>query len=119
MHHNVVWDAGTALQLNVPSNYIAAYNNTFIGNINQDFAWVFKTDTWGDRIINNIATGNIALKDETLARTNFGNIADPGFENADEHQYSLLANSQAIDAAEVIPGINDDYVGIAPDLGAY
>ncbi|MFR5110148.1 MAG: Ig-like domain-containing protein [[Clostridium] leptum] len=119
VHHNVVWDAGTALQLNVPSNYIAAYNNTFIGNINQDFAWVFKTDTWGDRIINNIATGNIALKDETLARTNFGNIADPGFENADEHQYSLLANSQAIDAAEVIPGINDDYVGIAPDLGAY
>lgn len=34
------------------------------------------------------------MKDETLARTNFGNIADPGFENADEHQYSLLANSR-------------------------
>ena len=45
VHHNVVWDAGTALQLNVPSNYIAAYNNTFIGNINQDFAWVSKRNT--------------------------------------------------------------------------
>ena len=76
-----------------PASTLVAYNNTFIGNIKSDFAWVFKTDTWGDRIINNIATGNIALKDETLARTNFGNIADPGFENADEHQYSLLANS--------------------------
>lgn len=118
IHHNVVWNAGTALQLNVPSNYIAAYNNTLIGNINQDFAWVFKEDTWGGRVVNNLVVGNIGLKPETIA---YGNLkgADPGFTDAAAHEYSLTAESPAIDMAEVIPGVNDGYVGAGPDLGAY
>ena len=118
VHHNVVWNAGTALQLNIPSNYVTAYNNTFIGNINQDFAWVFKNDAWGDRVVNNLVVGNIGLKEETIARSNL-KCVDPGFVDSATHQYNLTANSTAIDVAEEIPGITDGYAGAGPDMGAY
>jgi hypothetical protein len=31
----------------------------------------------------------------------------------------LRAGSAAVDAGQVVPNINDDYTGAAPDLGAY
>lgn len=33
--------------------------------------------------------------------------------------FSLARDSRAIDAAKVIPGINDDFIGNAPDIGAW
>lgn len=36
----------------------------------------------------------------------------------EDFDFSLVANSAAIDAGVVLPGINDDYDGAAPDLGA-
>ena len=97
-----MWNAGTALQLNVPSNYIAAYNNALIGNINQDFAWVFKEDTWGGRIVNNLVVGEHRPQagDHCLRRQSEGRR--PGFTNAVAHEYALKADSPAIDVAEAI-----------------
>jgi hypothetical protein len=43
----------------------------------------------------------------------------PGFADAANGDYSLDPASDLIDAGVVIPGINDDYVGDAPDVGAY
>ena len=43
----------------------------------------------------------------------------PGFANAAGGDYALDASSDLIDAGVVIPGINDDYVGAAPDVGAF
>ena len=43
----------------------------------------------------------------------------PGFANAAGGDYALDASSDLIDAGVVIPGINDDYVGAAPDIGAF
>ncbi len=42
----------------------------------------------------------------------------PLFTNTDLSDFSLQPDSVAIDAGVVIPGINDGYVGMAPDLGA-
>jgi parallel beta-helix repeat protein len=43
----------------------------------------------------------------------------PGFANAAADDYTLDKESDLIDAGVIIPGINDDYEGSAPDIGAY
>ncbi len=43
----------------------------------------------------------------------------PGFANPDGGDFTLLASSPNIDRGVVIPGINNDFKGDAPDLGAY
>jgi hypothetical protein len=43
----------------------------------------------------------------------------PGFADAPTGDYSLDPSSSLIDAGVVIPGINDDFVGLAPDIGAF
>jgi hypothetical protein len=44
---------------------------------------------------------------------------EPDFANAENGDYTLGSDSGLIDAGVVIPGINDDYVGAAPDIGAF
>jgi hypothetical protein len=44
---------------------------------------------------------------------------DPDFRDAGNDDYTLLATSPAIDAGLVLAGINDGYLGPAPDLGAF
>jgi hypothetical protein len=43
----------------------------------------------------------------------------PGFSDAASGDYTLAETSELIDAGLVIPGINDDYMGSAPDIGAF
>ena len=43
----------------------------------------------------------------------------PGFADTGNGDYTLDPTSGLIDAGVVIPGINDDYVGAAPDVGAF
>ncbi|MBN1890703.1 MAG: right-handed parallel beta-helix repeat-containing protein [Thermoflexales bacterium] len=43
----------------------------------------------------------------------------PGFANAAAGDYTLSGESELLDAGLIIPGINDDYRGDAPDVGAY
>ena len=44
---------------------------------------------------------------------------EPDFAGAGGGDYTLDPTSDLIDAGVVIPGINDDYVGAAPDIGAF
>lgn len=44
---------------------------------------------------------------------------EPGFADAGSGDYTLDPSSGLIDAGIIIPGINDDYVGAAPDIGAF
>jgi hypothetical protein len=48
-----------------------------------------------------------------------GLSVDPGFADATGGDYTLDPASDLINAGVVIPGINDEYVGSAPDIGAY
>jgi hypothetical protein len=43
----------------------------------------------------------------------------PGFTDVASGDYTLTDSSELIDAGLVIPGINDDYLGSAPDIGAF
>jgi len=44
---------------------------------------------------------------------------EPGFADATNADYTLDPTSNLVDAGLVIPGINDDYAGAAPDIGAF
>jgi len=44
---------------------------------------------------------------------------NPGFINTHEDNYQLSPDSPLIDAGLRIQGINDDYFGLAPDIGAF
>jgi hypothetical protein len=48
-----------------------------------------------------------------------GLSVQPGFSDAAGGEYGLDPASDLIDAGAIIPGINDDYVGAAPDIGAF
>jgi len=48
-----------------------------------------------------------------------GLSVEPGFADAASGNYTLTPGSDLIDAGLAIPGINDGYVGAAPDIGAY
>lgn len=43
----------------------------------------------------------------------------PGFVDAANGDYTLASDSPLVDAGVAIPGINDDYVGAEPDVGAF
>ncbi|MCE9616701.1 MAG: right-handed parallel beta-helix repeat-containing protein [Lentisphaerae bacterium] len=44
---------------------------------------------------------------------------DPGFTNAPAQDFRLLPGSAMIDLGISIPGVNDDFIGRAPDVGAF
>ena len=48
-----------------------------------------------------------------------GPNVEPGFVDATSGNYALDTSSDLIDAGLLIPGINDDYAGAGPDIGAY
>jgi hypothetical protein len=45
--------------------------------------------------------------------------ADPAFLDPEAGAYSLQESSPAVDQGTAIPGVNDDFVGGGPDIGAY
>jgi hypothetical protein len=48
-----------------------------------------------------------------------GLSVEPGFADAANGDYTLSPTSNLMDAGVVIPGINDDYAGATPDIGAF
>ena len=67
-----------------------------------------------DRHLNTLAEFQVATGQEP-----HGLSVEPGFVDAPGGDHTLAAGSKLIDAGAVIPGINDDYEGDAPDVGAY
>jgi parallel beta-helix repeat protein len=71
-------------------------------------------DGLSDRHLNTLAEFQAATGQEM-----HGLNVVPGFANVAGGDYVLDSSSDLIDAGVVIPGINDDYVGAAPDVGAF
>ena len=68
---------------------------------------------WAGVNYNSLAQFAAATGEESHGITN-----QPVFLNPAAHDYYLPANSALIDKGTVIPGINDDWLGIGPDIGA-
>lgn len=120
VHHNVVWGSYTAIRLNTPSNFNLIYNNTTSSNGNVGY-WGsnFQTDMYGDRVFNNIFTTAFTLPGTHLEGNNMTSGTNPLFVNPAAYNFRLQSASPAINAGVAISGITNDYVGAAPDIGAY
>jgi hypothetical protein len=69
---------------------------------------------WGDDTYATLA----AFTKATGQEPNGFNL-NPGFASPQTADYTLHSLSSLIDAGVLIPGINDDYIGVAPDIGAF
>lgn len=120
VHHNVVWGNYTGIRLNTPSNFNLIYNNTTYSNGNVGY-WgsAFQSDMYGDRIFNNIFTTDFTLPGTQIEGNNITSETSPLFVNPTAYDFRLQSASPAINAGVVIAGITNDYVGAAPDIGAY
>lgn len=86
------------------------YDNLFTTRPGE-FAW---WDGLPDRHLNTLTE----FQDETGQELNGFNL-EPDFSDADHGDYTLPADSNMIDKGVLIPGIDDEFTGVAPDLGAF
>ena len=109
---NNVW-AGTDYALN-------NYNETQPIDFDYDDLYTTNPDEfvyWGsgpDRHMHDLVTFQTLTGQET-----HGLDAEPGFADTATADYTLAPTSDLINGGVLIPGINDDYVGTAPDIGAF
>jgi hypothetical protein len=69
---------------------------------------------WNGVSYNSLAAFSAAASQEQHGRTNQPVFLNPGAED-----YYLPANSPLIDKGMALPGMNDDWLGVGPDLGAF
>ena len=106
---NNIW-AGTAYALN-------NYNTGQPIHLDYDDLW---TNSGGD-LVRWDSTRYTTLTDfsDATGQEPHGLNVEPGFANVTTGDYTLNAGSDLIDSGLSIPGINDDYNGAAPDIGAF
>ncbi len=97
---------------------IKAYNNAFYeckaAHHYQSGTVEYDLDFSG--LYNNTANYNaIAAEDQGEADV----TADPTYTDAANNDFTLITGSPYIDAGDPQAGINDDYLGDAPDIGRY
>ncbi len=63
--------------------------------------------------------GTLADYSAATGQEKHGVSAPPGFVDVTKGDYRLAPGSAVIDKGVVIPGVNDDHAGAAPDLGAF
>ena len=92
------------------------YNTSQPVDLDYDALW---TDGGGDLV--SWDSGRYATLAAFTAATGqeaHGLNVQPGFADASNGNYNLASNSKLIDAGVLLPGINNDYSGAAPDIGA-
>jgi hypothetical protein len=121
IHHNVVWNLTGGkdnhnLVIGSPRGYERVFNNTFMGDV----------VTGGGSIE---TRNNIFAVSKTIAANKQSNnlfinknpkFSQPPTEASQSiPDFTLQSNSPAVDAGVMIPGITENFVGNAPDIGAY
>lgn len=117
VHHNVVWNCKEGVRLNTPSDNNKVYNNT-LWTLNKA---IIHQEMNGTKMTNVQTWNNLSNKTDFSGNDVANNltISDVGFVNSKNFDFSLLANSPAIDKGKVISGITDGFTGVSPDAGAY
>jgi hypothetical protein len=106
---NNIW-AGTAYA-------VENYNTGEPIDLDYDNLW---TDSAGDLIRwNDVRYATLTDFSAATAQERHGLNDPPGFATAGANPYALRPASSLIDAGILIPGINADYQGQAPDIGAF
>ncbi len=63
--------------------------------------------------------GTLGAFTSATGQESHGMSVEPGFADAAKEDFHLDVKSPLIDKGVAIPGINDDYLGSAPDIGAF
>lgn len=138
-HHNVIWNFKTNVKPDGTFAYLGPrrttiedvfyYNNTIFNCDYRIRAW--NRDRMGGFVNVNFINNLYVNCDKDLESTNvlLGQLyhsseivasnPDEFFVNANLGKLNLKAGSSAIDAGEIISGITNNYIGAAPDIGAY
>lgn len=112
VHHNVVWNCADPVRLNKPSAYNLVANNTLLGPIANWGRWEGDR-MFGVRIHNNLLTKGIQGHPDLIVSHNTSNATFDG------PSIRTGKDRPGVDAGVVLPGIADQYLGKAPDCGAY
>lgn len=83
------------------------YDNLWTGNDNDLVRW------------NKTNYATLPIFTQATGQESQGFNLNPGFVSPQNGEYRLNSMSSLIDAGVVIPGINHDYHGLAPDIGAF
>ncbi|MCM2374981.1 galactose-binding domain-containing protein [Aporhodopirellula aestuarii] len=117
IHHNIIYDVGPNTVRHGYPNFLKYYHNTFIGPAPQ-----MHTDVADTAVQTNINNNLMVATDRcfSLGVDCRGNHAytPSDFISFDTFDFRLTPGSPAIDCGVVLPGINDNYTGAAPDAGA-
>ncbi len=100
------------------TSYALENDASVAGAVDFDFDCLYTTKTapvirWAGVNYNSLALFVSGVGQET-----HGLWAQPGFIDSPDGDYYLSPASALIDKAVAIPGINDDFLGAAPDIGA-
>jgi len=121
------------LEIKTPGTWTRLYarNNIWSGtacalydyNTTQPLDWDYD-NLWsssGGNLIrwNNTLYANLPSFTAATGQEAHGLSLSPGFKDAGNGDYTLAPGSGLIDQGQVIPGINDGYLGLGPDLGAF
>ena len=137
IYHNTFWT--NAPGLNAMSMITVARNSVMRNNIFQGNGYAFEElvtgstgndwnyDNWHttrDPASSHFKWENIGYLNmsQLCAATGLecnGHENPPGLVNPSGGDFTLLATSPNVDRGVLIPGINDDFIGSAPDLGAH
>ena len=121
VHHNLCYDVeDSGIRLNTPTSNVMIYHNTLTSN-GRSLAWWGRDNNstqTGTMVVNNIMTDAVSLGEGSTARSNYTGES-PGFVDAEAHDFRLTGESPCIDAAISVDGINDAFVGDAPDIGCF
>ena len=106
---NNIW-AGTDYSLN---NYNTSqpldldYDNLYNADLNDPVRW------------DNTRYASLAAFSTATGQEINGRNVDPGFFDPGHENYALKPASELVNAGVPVPGINDNYSGSAPDIGAF
>jgi len=112
VHHNVAWACDDPVRLNKPSAYNLVANNTLVGPIANWGRWP-DDRMFAVRLHNNLVSKAIQKHPDLILSHNAANASFDG------PSIRTGKDRPGIDAALVLPGIADQYLGKAPDCGAY
>ncbi len=133
VHHNIVYNVRSALNLNLPTLNNKVYNNTLIGfaeSVNSGAGRVSQCDATGTELINNIFNAQFSLGyvfDGTQCpnasatprfENNLVQTTNPRFTDILSANFTLAANSPAINKGRVLAPYTNGFTGNAPDIGA-
>jgi hypothetical protein len=124
VHHNVVWNcSNTGIRLNSDALNHLVCNNTVARCLRPIGTYTYTNyvpTQKGTRILNNLFLGQVKETDpQVFVQGELGPELRGNTYAAIDAQGVPTADSQAVDAGVIVPGITDGFVGKAPDLGAY